>query len=193
METLYTYLLLGWQHIVSLDAIDHQLFLLALFWPFSHREIRRVLILVTAFTIGHSITLALSSSGVVRIPAASIEFLIAVSIFSTAVVQSQSKIDSKGFPALFGMTGIFGLLHGLGFANTLKSMLGREDSLLLPLFGFNAGVELGQLAVLLFLFSLRWLLDKYLPNGQQVIARVVFLITILGSAWMIWERMPFEQ
>lgn len=190
METVFNYLLLGWEHIVSPDAVDHQLFLLALFWPFSLQDYRKVLILVTAFTIGHSITLALSSTGLVRIPAASIEFLIAVSIFCTALIQWWGWGEVRNFSVVFGITGIFGLLHGLGFANTLKNLLGREESLLAPLFGFNAGVEFGQLALLLLLFVFRYLVERFLPDWEDKLSRTILLISIAGSAWMIWQRMP---
>lgn len=190
METLFTYLSLGWEHIVSIDAIDHQLFLIALIWPVSYQEIRRLLLLITAFTIGHSITLAMSSSGMVRIPSETIELLIPVSIFIMALLQWFGSENKNNFQAFYGLTGIFGLLHGLGFANTLKQMLGREDSLLVPLLGFNIGVEAGQVLVLAILLLMKWMLLKLLPSGEQMAGKLVLICVLTGSAWMIWERMP---
>lgn len=190
-ETLITYIRLGWEHIISADALDHQLFLLALIWPFSPKEIKKMLILITAFTIGHSITLALSSTGSIRIPASTIEFLIPVSIFATALLQWWRNHQENRFSVIFGMTGIFGLLHGLGFANTLKQLLGREDSLIFPLFGFNIGVEIGQLLVMLLLFSVKTTLLRFLSKSEKQISRVVLALVLLGSSWIIWQRMPF--
>ena len=189
-ETLNTYLWLGWDHIVSADALDHQLFLLALIWPFPLREYRKLLILITAFTIGHSITLALSSTGNIRIPVSAIEFLIPVSIFVTAIMQWWRDEEPGRFPVLFGITGIFGLLHGLGFANTLKQLLGREDSVFLPLLGFNLGVELGQLLLMLLLFGVKSVLFHFLHERGNIISRLVLALIMIGSAWMIWQRMP---
>lgn len=190
METFLTYLSLGCEHIVSIDALDHQLFLIALIWPVSVLEIRRLLLLITAFTIGHSITLAMSSSGVVKISSDAIEFLIPVSIFITALLQWFGSESKNSFQAFFSLTGIFGLLHGLGFANTLKQMLGREESLLVPLLGFNIGVEAGQILVLALLFLLKYFLIRFLPAAEQITGKLVLICVMLGSAWMVWERMP---
>lgn len=192
MQTLFTYLSLGWEHIISADALDHQLFLLALVLPFSILEYRRVLIMVTSFTIGHSLTLALCSSGQIRISAAMVEFLIPVSIFMTALLQWWRTEKPSSFSAMFGLAGIFGLLHGMGFANTLSMMLGREDSLFLPLAGFNIGVELGQVFLLLVILGFRFLISKGLPSIDSLISKAILLMVLLGSFWMIWERMPLN-
>jgi hypothetical protein len=190
METFLTYLSLGWEHIVSMDALDHQLFLIALIWPVSVLEIRKLLLLITAFTIGHSITLAMSSSGIVKISSELIEFLIPASIFITALLQWFGSESKNSFQAFFGLTGIFGLLHGLGFANTLKQMLGREESLLVPLLGFNIGVEAGQILVLALLLLLKYFLRRFLPAAEQLAGKLVLISVLIGSAWMVWERMP---
>jgi hypothetical protein len=190
METLATYLSLGWEHIVSGDALDHQLFLLALVLPFSIQQYRKILILITAFTIGHSLTLALCSSGQIRLSPAYVEFLIPVSIFITAILQWWKSSKTSSFSAMFGLAGIFGLLHGMGFANTLRSMLGREESLLMPLGGFNLGVELGQIALVLLILGFRYLLAKMLPSSESMVCRLILVVVLLGSFWMIWERMP---
>lgn len=190
MHTFFTYLGLGWDHIVSSDALDHQLFLLALILPFSILEYRKVLLLITAFTIGHSLTLALCSSGQIRISPAYVEFLIPVSIFITAVLQGWRSSKASSFSAMFGLAGLFGLLHGMGFANTLRMMLGREESLMLPLGGFNLGVELGQIALVLLILGFRYLLSKILPSRESLISRLILLVVLLGSFYMIWDRMP---
>lgn len=190
MQTLFTYFVLGWEHIVSGDALDHQLFLLALVLPFSIRHFKKVLLLVTAFTIGHSLTLALCSSGQIRLPAVWIEFLIPVSIFITAVLQWWKTEKDSSFASMFGLAGIFGLLHGMGFAQTLRSMLGREESLLLPLAGFNLGVELGQIVLLMLILGFRFLISLLFPGKENLLSRVILVLVLLGSFLMIWERMP---
>ena len=86
------------------------------------------------------------------------------------------------------MAGLFGLVHGLGFANTLKSMLGKEDSILIPLAGFNFGLELGQILVLGFLLALNTLFLKILPTKQKIWVLAISILAGIGSTWMIWER-----
>jgi len=190
-ETLFTYLRLGWEHIVSADALDHQLFLVALIWPFSFRQVRKVLILVTAFTIGHCLTLALSSMGAIRIPGTIIEFLIPASIFITAILQLLGSAGEKGNNTLFGVTGLFGLLHGLGFAGTLRLLLGKEDSLLLPLFGFNTGVEAGQLFLVILILGTRSMSSRLGEKWEKTTGRLVLGLVLSGSLWIMWNRIPF--
>ena len=140
------YFKMGWEHIISRDALDHQLFILALACVYSIRDIKKVLILVTAFTIGHSLTLALSVYDVIRFSTRWTEFLIACTIFLTAL-NNIFRVDSKG-----GSTRInyylalgFGLIHGMGFANTIRIMLAKDQTVALGLFGFNVGLEVGQI------------------------------------------------
>ncbi|MEZ2445155.1 HupE/UreJ family protein [Chitinophaga sp. RCC_12] len=144
------YFQLGWQHIINWDAYDHILFIIALSAIYLLRDWRKVLVLVTAFTIGHSITLALSVLHIVRIPAALIEFLIPVTICVTAVSNiirkddEPQKLQLNYFYALF-----FGLIHGLGFSNYLKSLLGSQANIVKPLLGFNLGLEFGQIIIVM--------------------------------------------
>ncbi|RZJ40584.1 MAG: HupE/UreJ family protein, partial [Chryseobacterium sp.] len=157
MQDFLFYLKLGWEHIISLDALDHQLFVLALIAVYSFKEWKKILILVTAFTIGHSITLALSILDIVRLPSNWIEFLIPLTIVLTALGnilmknKKQKQDKTHYYLALF-----FGLIHGLGFANTARVMIAKSQSIAVPLLGFNIGLELGQIAIvcmiLIFLF-----------------------------------------
>jgi len=140
------YFKMGWEHIISKDALDHQLFILALACVYTIRDLKKVLILVTAFTIGHSLTLALSVYDVIRFSTRWTEFLIACTIFLTAL-NNIFRVDSKG-----GSTRInyylalgFGLIHGMGFANTIRIMLAKDQTVALGLFGFNVGLEVGQI------------------------------------------------
>ena len=149
MNEMLLYLHLGYKHIIDLNGSDHLLFILALMIRYSWNEWQKILILVTAFTIGHSMTLALSTLKWISFPMAFIELLIPVTILITALANftiSSSKTPSK-YPVIYYLALFFGLIHGLGFSNYLKMLLGKEESILGPLFSFNLGLELGQLLI----------------------------------------------
>ncbi len=155
-----TYLTLGFEHILDLNAYDHILFIIALCAIYRPSEWRKILILVTAFTIGHSVTLALAATGVLTFPTPIIEFLIPVTIILTGLNNSWKKDDrsgnhfSKTMKINYGLALFFGFIHGMGFSNFLKSTLlpGEEASFVLQLLAFNLGIELGQLIIVGILF-----------------------------------------
>lgn len=160
------YFELGWSHIVSLDALDHQLFILALVAIYTIKQIKQILILVTAFTLGHSATLALSVLDIIRFDSKWVEFLIPCTIFITALVnlfkngKRSKNVQVNYFLALF-----FGLIHGMGFANSVRMMLAKDQYIGWGLFGFNLGLEVGQIvfvaltllisSVVLYFFKIR--------------------------------------
>ncbi|WP_298738211.1 HupE/UreJ family protein [uncultured Chitinophaga sp.] len=152
MSEFATYFKIGWQHIVAWEGYDHILFIVALSAIYLLSDWRKVLILVTAFTVGHSITLALSVLNVVRVSTRLIEFLIPVTIFITALfnIIRQPKSERPGavqlnyFFALF-----FGLIHGMAFSNQLRSLLGTDTSVVTPLLSFNLGLEFGQVLIVI--------------------------------------------
>ena len=149
MSELSSFVRLGFRHITDLEALDHLLFLLALAAIYRGREWRRSPWVITAFTVGHSITLALAVTGAVRLPTPVIEFLIPVTIVLTGLenilVRRRETAPPGGrYRPVFA--GVFGLVHGAGFANYLTSLF--TGSIARPLFGFNLGIELGQLVVL---------------------------------------------
>ena len=149
MQDFLFHLQLGWEHIISSDALDHQLFILALIAVFSLNDFKKVLILVTAFTIGHSFTLIMSTLDMFRIPSHWVEFLIPCTIVFTAldnIIFSENEKRLIYFNYLLAL--LFGLVHGMGFANSVRVMLSSEQSIFLPLFGFNVGLELGQIIVI---------------------------------------------
>src|SRR4051812_13915485 len=148
MSELATFIQLGFRHIVDVSAMDHILFLLALAAIYRFRDWRSALWVITAFTVGHSITLALAVTGVVRLPSAIIEFLIPVTIVATGIenlIASGRRQPRRGWYRAL-LAGMFGLVHGAGFANYLTALF--VTKIALPLFGFNVGIELGQLVVL---------------------------------------------
>jgi len=149
MAPFETYIQLGFEHIVDIDAYDHMLFLLALVAVYTLRDWKALLILVTAFTLGHSLTLALAALDIVIVRSEVIEFLIPVTIFITAmgnIVPRGTGIRKRG-NLQYVLALFFGLIHGLGFSNYFKMLLGAEVNRTLPLLGFNLGIEIGQLLI----------------------------------------------
>lgn len=157
IDSFLLYLSLGWEHIISTDALDHQLFILALIAAFSFDDWRKLLILITAFTVGHSITLAISLMDFFRIPTAVVEFVILVTIAITALYNIITRKKSQQLTKInYVLALVFGLVHGLGFANTARAAMSSEDSLLMPLLGFNIGLELGQIILVLVILILHF-------------------------------------
>lgn len=157
MNEFGLYFGLGKDHILDyLNGYDHILFVMALCALYTFHDWRRVLILVTAFTIGHSITLALATLNVIRVNSDLVEFLIPLTIFLTAVNNifrreegfSDRKIQTNYVLALF-----FGFIHGMGFSNYLQAILGQSERITLPLFAFNAGLEFGQIVIVVLFLS----------------------------------------
>ncbi len=149
MSEFLAFIQLGFRHIVNPEAADHILFLLALAAIYRPRDWRNALWVVSAFTVGHSITLALAVTNALTLPTAWIEFLIPVTIaatgFENLVVRHRTRTFRGGRyrPVL---SGVFGLVHGAGFANYLQNLFVAHVAV--PLFGFNVGIELGQILVL---------------------------------------------
>lgn len=191
MNDIAFYFTLGWQHIISFDALDHQLFILALIVLYTSKEWKQVLILITAFTIGHSITLALSTLHILAVPSRIVEFLIPCTIFITAAanifkpVQGHRKIQLNYFLAMF-----FGLIHGLGFANALQFLLARDQSLGWSLLSFNAGLEAGQIVVVILLLLLADVFIYYLKVNRRYWIVSISAMVLLVSIKMVVERFP---
>jgi hypothetical protein len=155
MSEFELYFTLGRDHILDFSVgLDHILFVIALCAIYQLRDWRRVLILVTAFTIGHSITLALSTLDIIKVNVALIEFLIPVTIFITAASNLFRTDDSVGTRTLqlnYIFASFFGLIHGLGFSNYLKAILGTSRDIVSQLFAFNIGLEFGQIIIVAIL------------------------------------------
>lgn len=152
--------MIGLQHIADWQGYDHMLFLLALCCVYTISQWKPLLLLITAFTIGHSLTLALCVLDVLTIHGPLIEFLIPLTILATSfhTIRSYGHHSAGNFKATYAMVLFFGLIHGLGFSTMLKSLLGKNENILSALFAFNIGLEAGQLlivaVVLLFLLAL---------------------------------------
>lgn len=150
MSEFETYFQIGFQHISNLKAYDHIVFIVALCAVYDLWQWRHILILVTAFTVGHSVTLGLATTGILVLPGKIVEFLIPVTIFATCllnVLRTPERNRRKKIWLNYPLTLVFGFIHGMGFSSYLRALLGEEESILKPLLAFNIGLELGQLMI----------------------------------------------
>ena len=183
------YLELGFKHILDWQAYDHILFVMTLCAVYVLKDWKKVLWLVTAFTLGHSLTLALAVFQIVHITPAIIEKLIPVTIMITALSNIFWKAEHGGrMRWLYGMAGFFGLIHGLGFSNYLKALLGSEEDLVLPLFAFNLGVEGGQILIVAvaMLLNLVWTGVLKLPNYFWI--RLVSILSFWVAFYLLFKQ-----
>ncbi len=178
---LYEFLKLGVTHILDINGVDHILFLVGLCIIYTLKDWKTVLWLATAFTLGHSITLALSAIDIISVDSDTIEILIALSIFLVAIsnVIAPQHSDQLSLKWRYVSAGIFGLIHGIGFSNFFSVML-SGDSLTVPLLGFNIGVEIAQVIIVVVVLLLSHLLLKYIPRKLYVNT-----ISIIIAAWSI--------
>ena len=180
------YLSLGIDHILNVKAYDHILFLIALCAAYAATDWKRILILVTAFTIGHSITLALSALNIISVKPDLVELLIPITILLTALQNLIVKPNPKKrwrpnyFLALF-----FGFIHGMGFSNYFKALLGKEANIITPLFGFNIGVEMGQICIVIVIMILNYLVVGLGKLPQRKWNIIVSIIAGILSVYMI--------
>ena len=191
MQDFGFYFKLGWEHIISPDALDHQLFIAALAAIYVLRDWKQVLILVTAFTIGHSLTLALSVLDIVRFPGNWVEFLIPVTIVITAISNMfQKKFTPRSIRINYFLALFFGLIHGMGFANSIRFMLASDQNLGWSLLGFNLGLEAGQIVFVAGFLLLSFVLISLLKVNRR--EWVIFLsAAVLSLALkMALERIP---
>jgi hypothetical protein len=195
---LLTYLRLGMHHIADLRGYDHILFVAALTVAYRPGEWRRLLWLVTAFTLGHSVTLALATLDVVRVSARVVEPAIAATIVLTSLLAlvlalrapagAAESVSRQGQGLRYAVAAGFGLIHGLGFSGFLRSLLGEEESLLLPLLGFNVGLELGQLAIVGVVLGIGVLVERGLRFTRRAwVVSAAAAITLVG-AYLLFER-----
>lgn len=186
------YLREGFYHITDWKGYDHILFVMALCLPYIAKDWKKIVVLVTAFTIGHSVTLALSVFDAILISSKWIEFLIPVTILLTSLGNLLQKNANNPQPKLRYVAALlFGLIHGLGFSNYLKSMLGKSETIVSQLLAFNVGLELGQLLIVAFVLLLAFLFTQL----WNVLRRDWLLFTTGGIAAlsfvMALERLPF--
>ncbi|WP_395049575.1 HupE/UreJ family protein [Flavobacterium sp.] len=187
------YFQLGWSHLVSFDALDHQLFILSLIALYTLPDIKKILILVTAFTVGHSITLVLSAIDIFRLPSNWVEFLIPCTIVITAlsnITKIKFKTNATTINYYFAVG--FGLIHGLGFATTIRIILANDQNIVWGLLSFNLGLEIGQLFFMAFILLFTTLALAYFKvnknNWVLFISAAVFSL----SLQMALKRISFN-
>lgn len=191
MQDFKLYFSLGTEHILSWDALDHILFVTALCLRYLIHDWKKVVIMVTAFTIGHSLTLALSALNMVNFPARWIEFLVPVTIAITAV----SNLLQKNFefrqplPVIYFFALFFGLIHGMAFAGQFKAMEGREG-LVAHLLAFNIGIELAQLLIVAGVLTAATLLVQLARLPRKIWLYGLSLIIFVFAIKLSIERFP---
>lgn len=170
MTEFFIFLKLGYQHITDINGYDHILFVVALCAIYRITDWKKILVLVTAFTIGHSVTLALAALNIIEYSTDLIEFLIPVTIIFTCITNlfhksSDSVLDKENFsPVRYLLALGFGLIHGMGFSNYLRSLLGKDQNIIPQLLAFNVGLEFGQVLIVAITMALSFLV----LNGFQV-------------------------
>jgi hypothetical protein len=192
MQDFFFYFGWGWEHIISKEALDHQLFIAALAAIYLLKDWKQVLVLVTAFTIGHSLTLALSVLDIIRFSSKWVEFLIPCTIVITAFSNLfQKKFTVRSVRINYFLALFFGLVHGMGFANTIRFTLAEGQSLGWGLFGFNAGLEVGQIVVVTAILLLAQMITCLFRINRR--EWVIFLSAAVFSLAlkMALERIPF--
>jgi hypothetical protein len=191
MEDFALYFDLGIEHILTWDAMDHILFVTALCLRYVWKDWKKVVILVTAFTIGHSVTLALSALNILNFSTAWIEFLIPLTIAATCVnniIQKKPEQVSR-LPLIYFFALFFGLIHGLAFAGQFKALEGREG-LVGHLLAFNLGIEVAQLLVVVIILLLNWLVVEIIKIPRLWWLRVASFVILVFSLYWAYDRIP---
>lgn len=190
MDDFIFYFKMGLTHVLDFTAYDHILFLIVLAVVFNFNKWKKVLWLVSLFTIGHSITLALSAYGIVTISIELVEFLIPLTIFITAVLNivfiKKTILGKQRINLVFAL--LFGLIHGLGFSNYFRMMIGREENKLLPLLEFAIGIEAAQIIIVLGILTLGVFLQKLVGVSRRDWILVTSAVVIGFAIQMMLDR-----
>jgi len=190
MQTFVLFFKQGLSHILDLDGIDHLLFILAITVFFSLSQWRKLALLITAFTIGHSITLVLSVYDIFTLPRDIIEQLIPITIIVTCInnfikVYKPTQIN---YQLLYTTVLIFGCIHGLAFSNFLKMAFFEEDNLLASLVGFNIGIELGQLIIVgVFLAAIQMAFRGFKKLKHEHVIISCSAIILIFAVKILWD------
>lgn len=190
MEDFILYFKMGLTHVLDFSAYDHILFLIVLAVVYNFKAWQKVLWLVTLFTIGHSITLALAAYKIVQFPIDVIEFLIPLTIFITGVLNviiSKNTLSNNNKLNLF-FAFLFGLIHGLGFSNYFKMMIGQEENKLQPLIEFALGIEAAQIIIVLGILIIGALLQSLFKVSRRDWIMVTSSIVIGFAIQMMVDR-----
>ncbi|MBK8956200.1 MAG: HupE/UreJ family protein [Saprospiraceae bacterium] len=177
----------GLTHILDPAGIDHILYIVVLVIPFAWVNWKTLLWLITAFTLGHSLTLALSTLGWLNLPTALVELAIALTIALSCILNFfLSEGNQTSFKGRYIIAAVFGCIHGLGFSYLLKSMLGNTENLMGPLFAFNTGLEAGQLVILVGVLIFKGIFQYFTKIGSgKITTTISFVILVLSLYYLI--------
>jgi len=194
MNDFSLYFGLGKDHILDyVNGYDHILFVVALGAIYVVRDWKRILILVTAFTIGHSITLALATLQIISVKTKLIEFLIPLTIFITAssnLFRDEESISRQRIQTNYWLALFFGLVHGLGFSNYLRAILGKNQNIVSPLLAFNIGLEFGQIIVVILFLATSFILVDLIGVSRRD-WKMVLSAAIAGIALVLMKDRIF--
>jgi len=197
MSQFWIYFQIGLKHVLDLNAYDHVLFLIALAVPFSFKDWKRVVLLVSLFTIGHTLALILSVFGIIAVKVNVVEFLIPITILLTALFNlfTAGKSNKKeSINLVFFITLFFGIIHGLGFSNYFKTILGgTPTSKVLPLAEFALGVEAAQIVVVFIVLILSYIVQTVFRFSKRdwtlvMSAFIIGIVVPLIIESEIWNR-----
>jgi hypothetical protein len=190
LNSFFLWFSTGVTHIANWQAYDHILFLLALCGVYSPRQWKNLLFLITAFTIGHTLTLALSVLNIIHLSSNITELLIPLTIIVTCIynLYNRNAINTGNFKANYWMSLLFGLIHGLGFSSVLRSLLGNRESIISPLFAFNTGLEAGQLIIVgcVLLFSV--VLTAFFKIKRSDFNFYISVLVLIAAAVITFQR-----
>ncbi|MCO4291961.1 HupE/UreJ family protein [Solitalea sp. MAHUQ-68] len=189
MDQFLTFLQEGFFHILDLQGYDHILFLFAICAIYTINDWKRILWIVTSFTIAHSITLALCVLNIISINGNLVEFLIAFTIFFTCV-ENLFIPQLHNYRVLF--SGFFGLIHGMGFSRLLKDLfMGMEFNAFTTLLPFNLGLEFGQVIIISFILTVIYCLIRFCKLQPKTISYLISIPVLAQSAIWMWQRFPW--
>jgi len=185
----------GLEHILDWNGYDHILYVIALCVMFSVKEWKRLLVLVTAFTIGHSLTLSASTLNIINVKQVIIELLIPLTIIATCVVniwhsrKKNTETINFNYRLNYLLALVFGFIHGMGFSYLLKSMLGQEESIWFPLLSFNLGLELGQIIIVLTVLLISLFLVRFTKFRKTLVEQLVSIFVLIVATFLFIERL----
>ncbi len=179
----------GILHITDLEGYDHMLFLLALCAPYASREYKKIIWLATAFTVGHSLTLALAALDVLRFSGNFIELLIPITIMLTALwnIVAGAFIKRPQAWVQYTIAACFGLIHGMGFSSYFRMMYSETGDLVKQLLLFNIGVELGQIIIIGLILLLLYILHKIIKLPRLYVTYALSAIAFAVAAWLVYR------
>jgi hypothetical protein len=197
MSEFWIYFQIGLKHVLDIHAYDHVLFLIALTVPYSFKDWKRILLLVSLFTLGHTLALLLSVFGIIAVKVNIVEFLIPITILVTALFHlftAGKTGKNESLNLIFFITLFFGIIHGLGFSNYFKTILGgTATSKLLPLGEFALGIEAVQLVVVFIVLILSYIVQTVFRFSKRdwtlvMSAFVIGVVIPMIVSSQIWNR-----